>query len=157
MNIASALLILACSGPMRGEELAGWARPQVVLASWGLDAALTEGAHRPGGSGESGAPPPCIGSTCQPRVSIPVSGFETRIDVRGKGGEFLASTLERMDAGIAATVARAVATAGVRVEFQPRRGDEVVTNRAKFRQVALMVRWRLEAWSGPVFEPPPTP
>ena len=157
MNLASALLILACSGPMRSEELASWARPRVVLASWGLDAALTEGALQPVDTGESGTPPPCIGSSCQPRVSIPVSGFETRIDVRGKGGEFLASTLERMDAGIAATVARAVATAGVRLEFQPKRGDEYVPKRAKFRQVALMVRWRLDAWSGPMFQPPPTP
>jgi len=157
VNLATAILILAASGPKPNPALARQVRAPVVSASSGLDGALTEIALRTAGAGESGTPPACIGSTCQPRVSIPVRGFEPRIDVRGKGGEFLASTLERMDAGILATIARAVATSGARLDFQPQRAEDYVPGRPRFGQVALMVRWRLDAWGTPVFGAPPSP
>jgi hypothetical protein len=152
MNLATAILVLACSGPKPSPTLAIMARHQIVRVPSGLDSALTDVALRTSGTEEAGTPPPCIGSTCQPRVSIPVPGFEPRIDVKGKGGEFLASTLERMDAGIAATVARAVATSGARLEFRPQRAEDYVPGRPRFGQVALMVRWRLDAWGVPVFQ-----
>src|SRR5512137_2083227 len=109
MNLATAILLLACTGPKPSPALPDLAVPRLALSSPGLDAALTESALRTFGVRESSSPPVCMGNTCQPRVSIPVSGFETRLDVRGKGAEFVASTLEQMDAGILATGARVIA------------------------------------------------
>jgi hypothetical protein len=99
-----------------------------------------------------------MGNTCQPRVSIPVSGFETRIDVRGKGSEFVASTLERMDAGVLATGARLIAVSGICLEVQPRRGDEYLPRRSKLkaRQASMMVSWRLDSWGAPQFAVSPS-
>jgi len=153
MNLATAILVLACAGPKPSLAVAGLAVPRLVLGSTSLDAALTESALRNVGAQGSSYPPACMGNTCQPRVSIPVSGFETRIDVRGKGADFVASTLERMDAGVLATAARVIAVSGLRLEVQPRRGDEYLPRRSKLkaRQAALMVSWRLDTWSGPLF------
>ena len=152
MTLATAILILACSGPKPSPVVADFAVPWLVLGSPGLDASLTESALRDVGARGSSSPPVCMGNTCQPRVSIPVSGFETRIDVRGKGADFVASTLERLDAGVLATAARAIAVSGLRLEVQPRRGDEYLPMRSKLkaRQAALMVVWRLDSWSGPL-------
>jgi hypothetical protein len=154
VNLAAVILLLACSGP---QALADWGLPQLGLGSRSLDDALSERALRTFGAREKWAPPPCIGNTCQPRIAIPVPGFEPRIDVRGKGSEFVASTLERMNAGFLASAARAIAMSGVLLEFQPRRPEEYVPKRTKFRQASVMVRMRLDPWNGPVFEVPASP
>jgi len=157
IDFATAILVLACAGP----------KPSLTLAQldvpWGtgsrdLDAALTESALRSVGARQGSSTPACIGNTCQPRVSIPVPGFEPRIDVRGKGAEFAASTLERMDAGVIATGARVIAVSGLRLEVQPRRGDEYLPVRSKLkaRQATLMFSWRLDPWNGPLFQASPS-
>src|SRR5512136_3028214 len=87
------------------------------VAVGALDGALTEVSLRAHAAESPWTPPACIGDTCQPVVSVP--GFEPRIDVRGKRTEFFVSTLERMDAGLVAVVARSMSTAGVRLEFSP--------------------------------------
>ena len=153
MNLATAILVLACSGPKPVPAVAHAGVPRMVLESPGLDAALTESALRNVAPQGSTSPPACIGNTCQPRVSIPVSGFETKIDVRGKGADFVATTLERMDAGLLATAARVIAVSGLRLEIQPLRGDEYLPMRSRWgmRQASVMFSWRIDAWGGPVF------
>jgi hypothetical protein len=156
INLATAILVLACAGPKPSLTLAELDVPWVP-GSPGLDAALTESALRPFGERQEASTPACIGNTCQPRVSIPVPGFEPRIDVRGKGAEFAASTLERMDAGVLATGARVIAVSGLRLEVQPKRGDEYLPARSKLkaRQATLMFSWRLDPWNGPLFATAP--
>jgi hypothetical protein len=153
MNLATAILLLACTGPKPSPARPALAVPRLAFAQPDLDAALTVSALRTFGARGSSSPPVCMGNTCQPRVSIPVSGFETRIDVRGKGADFVASTLERMDAGILATAARMIAVSGLRLEVQPRRGDEYLPRRSKLmaRQASMMVSWRLDSWASPQF------
>jgi len=153
MNLATAILVLACTGPKLIPAVAHVAVPRTVPESPGLDAALTESALSSFGAKASTSPPACIGNTCQPRVSIPVSGFETKIDVRGKGADFVATTLERMDAGLLATAARVIAVSGLRLEIQPLRGDEYLPMRSRWgmRQASVMFSWRIDAWGGPVF------
>jgi len=153
MTLATAILVLACAGSKPSPVVADLAVPRLVLRSPGLDAALTESALSDVGARGSSSPPVCMGNTCPPRVSIPVPGFETRIDVRGMGANFVASTLERLDAGVLATAARGIAVSGLRLEVQPKRGDEFLPRRSKLkaRQAVLMVSWRLDSWSGPLF------
>jgi hypothetical protein len=153
INFATAILVLACAGPKPSLTLAQRAEPRLISDSPHLDAALTESAFRSAGARERSSTPACIGNTCQPRVSIPVPGFEPRIDVRGKGAEFAASALERMDAGLLATGARWIAASGLRLEVQPKRGDEYLPARSKLRarQATVMFSWRLDAWNGPLF------
>ncbi len=157
MNLATAILLLVFSGPKSTLAPDGWSRPEVFLESSGLEGALTESALRSFGKAEPWQPPPCIGNTCQPRVSIPVPGFEPQIDMRGRGGEVFASTLEQLDAGVVATIARAAATAGVRLEYRPPRAQDLVPGSRNLGQVALMARWRLDAWNVPMFQVSPSP
>jgi hypothetical protein len=152
MNVAAAILLLACSGPKASAALADWAPPQVFLTAPALLDPMSAGALLGAGAGEPWRAPPCIGNTCQPRVSIPVPGFETRIDMRGTGAAVIASTLERANAGVLATVARAMATSGVRLEYQPPLGQDALPKHSNLGALSVMVRWRLDAWNGPVFQ-----
>jgi hypothetical protein len=117
------------------------------VAVGALDGALTEVALRAHPAETPWTPPACIGDTCQPVVSVP--GYEPRIDVRGKRTEFFVSTLERLDAGLVAVVARSMATAGVRLEFTPAQAQAPVPGRTGAGRVELVVRWRLDAWHAP--------
>ncbi len=157
MDLAIAILLLVFSGSKSTLAPAAWARTDVVLESSVLDGALTESALRSFGKAEPWQPPPCIGNTCQPRVSIPVPGFEPQIDMRGRGGEVFASMLERLDAGVVANIARAAATAGVRLEYRPPRAQDLLPGSRNLGQVAIMARWRLDAWNVPMFQVSPSP
>ena len=149
-GVALAILILVSGGATSGLVLPDWGSAPAFVASQGLDGALTESALRAVGAAATRSPPPCVGDTCQPRVSIP--GHEPRVDVRGKRTELFLSALERMNAGFVTTVARSVATAGIRLDYQPPRGQDANSRHPNAGRFVLIVRWRLDSWHGPVWQ-----
>jgi hypothetical protein len=151
-GLALAVLVLTSGGARSHLALPDWAGAQALQVQDVLGDALSESALRAAGVEEPWSPPACIGDTCQPRVSVP--GFEPRIDTRGKRTELFVSALERMDAGILATVARSMAVAGVRLEYKPPQLQQAVPGRPGAGRVELLVRWRLDAWHDPVWRTP---
>ena len=94
--------------------------------------------------------PACRGEFCQPRVSIP--GRDASFDTKGKRTELALAAIDRLQLGAVSTVARAVNTAGVRVDYVPPQIDAWSGGRGGgFGKLAVAVRWRLDAWHGPVW------
>jgi hypothetical protein len=153
-GLALAVLVLVSGGARSQLALPDWAGAQALQVQHGLDGTLSESALRAAGAEEPWSPPACIGDTCQPRVSVP--GFEQRIDMRGKRTELFVAALERMDAGIVATVARSMAVAGVRLEYRPPQLQQALPGRPGAGRLELLVRWRLDAWNDPVWRAPGT-
>jgi hypothetical protein len=96
--------------------------------------------------------PACRAEFCQPRVSIP--GQEPRFDTRGKRTEMALAALDRLQLGTLSTLARAANTAGVRVDYLPPQLDSMSSGRGGFGKLAVGVRWRLDAFHGPVWVAP---
>jgi len=101
--------------------------------------------------GPSGADnPACRAEFCQPRVSIP--GQEPRFDTRGKRTEMALAAIDRLQLGAISSLARAANTAGVRVDYVPPQLDAWSGGRGGgLGKLAVAVRWRLDAWHGPVW------
>jgi hypothetical protein len=96
--------------------------------------------------------PACRAEFCQPRVAIP--GQEVRFDTRGKRTEMALAALDRLQLGTLSTLARAANTAGVRVDYLPPQLDSLSAGRGGFGKLAVGVRWRLDAFHGPVWIAP---
>jgi hypothetical protein len=93
--------------------------------------------------------PACRAEFCQPRVSIP--GQEPRFDSRGKRTEMALAAVDRLRLGVVSSLARAANTAGVRVDYLPSQLDNSDGGRGGFGKLVVGVRWRLDAWHGPVW------
>lgn len=96
--------------------------------------------------------PACRGEFCQPRVVIP--GQEPRYDTRGKRTELALAALDRLQLGTVSTLARAANTVGLRVDYLPPQLDTLSSGRGGFGKLAVGVRWRLDAFHGPVWIAP---
>ena len=121
-------------------EIPVWAQPESPAS---LVAQLQAEA---GGGGEN---PACRAEFCQPRVSIP--GREPEFDTRGKRTELALATIDGLRIGVISTVARAVNAAGVQIDYQPGLLDSQNAGRGWFGKLNVGVRWRLDAWNGPVW------
>jgi len=150
-GVALALLVLVSGGATSNLALPYFGRSRASEASPGLDGALTESALRTAVAADPWSAPPCIGDTCQPPVSIP-GWHEPKIDMRGKRTEFFVSALEHMNAGFVATVARSMATTGIRLEYRPPQAQDAIPGHRNPGRIELMVRWRLDSWHGPVWQ-----
>jgi hypothetical protein len=93
--------------------------------------------------------PACRAEFCQPRVAIP--GREIRFDSRGKRTEMALTAIDGLGLGLISSVARAANAAGVRVDYLPQQLDTSNTSRGGFGKVTAGVRWRLDAWNGPMW------
>jgi hypothetical protein len=154
-GVAAAMLLLMSRGTGPGFALADWSRAHAEAPPGALAGLLDAAALRAAPGSTPWSPPPCIGDTCQPRVSIP--GYEPRIDLRGKRTEFFVSTLERLDVGAVTSVARSIALSGVRLDYQPPQAQDPAPGRGGAGRFALMVRWRLDSWLAPVWAAPRSP
>jgi hypothetical protein len=93
--------------------------------------------------------PACRAEFCQPRVSIP--GKDPAFDGRGKRTEMALAAIDRLRLGAVSTVARAANTAGFRVDYRPPILDTLSTGRGGFGKLDVGLRWRLDAFHGPVW------
>ena len=98
------------------------------------------------GGGEN---PACRAEFCQPRVSIP--GREQEFDTRGKRTELALAAVDGLRIGMVSTVARAVNTAGLLIDYRPPQLDSASNGRGGFGRLNVGLRWRLDAWNGPVW------
>jgi hypothetical protein len=150
-----AVLVMASGGAPPPLAAPDWTRLDGMATGASLSGALHPEALRASGAIEAQGPPVCVGEVCQPRVSVP--GFEPRFDSRGRRTDLLASTLERMDAGFVARFARSMATSGVRLDYRPPQVERAVPGRPNNGRLEVLVRWRLDAWHGPVWAPARSP
>jgi hypothetical protein len=116
-------------------EIPDWARPETPV----IQAAQIQAEARAGSDS-----PACRAEFCQPRVSIP--GREQPLDTRG---ELALAAIDRLNIGAVSTMARAANTSGIQVDYQPPQLDS--SGRGGLGKLNVGVRWRLDAWSGPVF------
>jgi hypothetical protein len=121
-------------------EVPVWARPDL------LPMPAAELRAEPGSSGASRA---CIAEFCQPRVAIP--GREPEFDTAGKRTELALAVIDGMKIGVVSTIARAVQTAGVQVDYRPAQLESDANLRRGFGKLNVGVRWRLDAWHGPTW------
>jgi hypothetical protein len=61
---------------------------------------------------------------------------------------------DRLQHGPLSVLARAANTAGVRVDYLPPQLDSMSSGRGGFGKLAVGVRWRLDAFHGPVWIAP---
>jgi hypothetical protein len=137
--VALQIVIGAGLGHAAG-EIPAWAQPGSPAAA----IAQLRGEARSGGDN-----PACRAEFCQPRVSIP--GREQEFDTRGKRTELALAFIDRLQIGAVSGIARAVNTSGVRVDYQPPQLDSGSNGRGGYGKLNVGVRWRLDAWSGPVW------
>ena len=139
------ILVLACvvGGATRPDGVSlAWAAPGAVRPS---RAELLVATANAGGTGS----PACFADVCQPRVAVP--GHEPRYDSRGRRTELALALLDRLDAEPLAGAARTVAATGLRLDWVPPQMDRAAPGHTGFGRVTVLVRWRLDAWSGPVW------
>jgi len=121
-------------------EIPGWAHPESLASPVAqLRAEASSGTDNPA----------CRAEFCQPRVSIP--GREQEFDTRGKRTELALATIDGLRIGVISTLARAVNAAGVQIDYQPGLLDSQNAGRGWFGKLNVGVRWRLDAWNGPVW------
>jgi len=142
MVFAALALQLAIGGGLgfAAGEVPGWARPEPPLSPVAaLHAVAPAEAENPA----------CRAEFCQPRVSIP--GREPQFDSRGKRTELALAALDRLQVGTVSSLARAANTAGLRVDYLPSQLDGSNGGRGGFGKLSVGLRWRLDAWHGPVW------
>jgi hypothetical protein len=98
---------------------------------------------------ESKDNPACYDDVCQPRVAVP--GVDPKFDIRGKRTEFALAVLDRLNVGPVSSLARAIAMTGVRLDYTPPQIGDTLSARTSFGSVNVFVRWRLDAFSAPVW------
>ncbi len=142
LAVALALQILLSGGlELPPGELPGWARPEAPAL-----AVLRVHAVAPPDSGN----PACRAEFCQPRVAIP--GRDASFDTKGKRTELALAAIDRLRLGALSDVARAASVAGVRVDYVPPQLDAWSGGRGGgLGRLAVGLRWRLDAWHGPVW------
>ena len=138
--MALQILIGAGLGHAAG-EIPGWAHPESLAAPVAqLRAEASTGSDSPA----------CRAEYCQPRVSIP--GREQPIDTRGKRTELALATIDGLRLGTVSTIARVVNASGVQVDYRPPQLEAATGGRGGgLGKLNVGIRWRLDAWSGPVW------
>jgi hypothetical protein len=121
-------------------EIPAWARPDSLESSV---------AHLQAEARGGGENPACRAEFCQPRVSIP--GREQEFDTRGKRTELALAFVDGLRIGVVSGIARAVNTSGLLVDYQPPQLDSTSTGRGGLGKLNVGLRWRLDAWNGPVW------
>jgi len=142
MVFAALALQLAIGGGLgfAAGEMPGWAHPEPPLSPVAtLRAVAPSEAENPA----------CRAEFCQPRVAIP--GREPQFDSRGKRTELALAAIDRLQAGTVSSLARAANTAGLRVDYLPPQLDGTNGGRGGFGKLSVGLRWRLDAWHGPVW------
>lgn len=138
--VALQILIGAGLGHSPG-EIPGWAHPESLASPVAqLRAEASGGADNPA----------CRAEFCQPRVSIP--GREQAIDTRGKRTELALAAIDGLRIGTVSTIARAINASGVQVDYRPPQLEAATGGRGGgLGKLNVGIRWRLDAWSGPVW------
>lgn len=95
-----------------------------------------------------GAPPPCLGDVCQPRVSVP--GYEPRYG-RSRRTELVALALERARLEPFATIGWALVTTGIRLDYTPAAFEGPNSGARGWGVVFLRFRLRMDAHNALVF------
>ncbi len=106
------------------------------------------------GQAERGAPPPCLGDVCQPRVSVP--GYEPRYG-RAHRSELFVLALERAHLEPFATIGWALVATGLRFDYTPVAFDGPNSGGHGWGSVFLRLRVRMDADNVPVFPKRPGP
>jgi hypothetical protein len=104
------------------------------------------------GRGDAAVPPPCLGDVCQPRVAVP--GFEPSYS-RPHRSELFVLALTRARVEPIATIAWALASTGLRLDWTPVAMDGPNSGGHGWGSVFLRLRLRLGADNLPVFGPRP--
>jgi hypothetical protein len=97
-------------------------------------------------------PPPCLGEICQPRVSVP--GFDPSYS-RPHRSELFVLALTRAHVEPIATIAWALASTGLRLDWTPVAMDGPNSGGHGWGSVFVRLRLRLDADNVPVFGPRP--
>ena len=138
--VAALQMVIGAGLAQAPGEIPVWAQPESpasLVAQFQAEA---------GGGGEN---PACRAEFCQPRVSIP--GREQEFDTRGKRTELALAAVEGLQLGAVSSIARMANTSGVQVDYQPALLDSQGAGRGWFGKLNVGVRWRLDAWNGPVW------
>ncbi len=105
------------------------------------------GAPEPG-TAPSRAPPVCSGDLCQPVVSVP--GHEPTYG-RAHRSELFVALLDRAHIEPLATIAWALVSTGLRLEYDPPAFDGEPAGRAHWGSVFVRMKVRIDAYDRPVF------
>ena len=140
MALVFELVIGGAIGHAALGKLPDWARPDLLPTS------VMELRSEAGATGSS---PACIAEFCQPRVAIP--GREPEFDTAGKRTELALAVIDGMKIGVVSTIARAIQTAGIQVDYRPAQLESDSNARRGFGKLNVGVRWRLDAWHGPTW------
>jgi hypothetical protein len=143
MTLVALLFELVIGGAMGHAplgELPAWARPDLLPSS------VMELRSETGATGSS---PACIAEFCQPRIAIP--GREPEFDTAGKRTELALAVIDGMKIGVISTIARAVQTSGLQIDYRPAQLESDSNARHGFGKLNVGVRWRLDAWHGPTW------
>jgi hypothetical protein len=152
LPLAVALSLVAAAGPA-GDLASATSASVVATASAGFRQlelppwALVATPPRAG----PGAPA-CSGDVCQPRVSVP--GFEPRVSMRGRRTDLALALLDRARVEPLATVVWVMAATGLRFDYTPAVFDEgagLSTGHGGWGHLQVLLRWRLDAESAPVW------
>ena len=95
-----------------------------------------------------GAPPPCLGDVCQPRVSVP--GYEPRY-LRPSRTQFTALALERAHLEPFATIGWFLVETGIRLDYTPVMFDGPNSGGHGWGSALVRLRLRLDAYNRLVF------
>jgi hypothetical protein len=106
----------------------------------------------PGARRDEEGTPPCLGEICQPRVSVP--GFDPAY-TRPHRSELFVLALTRAHVEPIATIAWALVSTGVRLDWTPVAMDGPNSGGHGWGSVFLRLRLRLDAANVPVFGPRP--
>ena len=123
-------------------EIPAWAHPGPPAAP----VARLQAEARGGSGGDN---PACRAEICQPRVSIP--GREQGFDTRGKRTELALAAIDGLGLGTISSIARVANASGIQVDYRPPQLDSQSAGRGGFGKLDVGVRWRLDAWNGPVW------
>ncbi len=93
--------------------------------------------------------PACVAEACQPRVAVP--GHEPTVEIRGRRTELVLSLLSRLDFEPLTSIAWAIASSGVRLDYAPRSfAGESADARRGWGQLQVWLKFRLDAENAPV-------
>jgi hypothetical protein len=99
---------------------------------------------------DGGTPPACVDDVCQPRVSVP--GYDPVVSTKGKRTELFLSFLDRIRFEPIASIAWALASTGVRVDYAPPRLEgDLVQGQRGWGRFQVFLKFRIDAANGPVW------
>ncbi|WP_242394611.1 hypothetical protein [Anaeromyxobacter oryzisoli] len=112
------------------------------LGSPRVDAAYTR-------SGGVAPPPACVADLCQPRVAVP--GYDPRVTIVGRRTELAVKLLDRAHLEPFASFFWFLAATGLRLDYSPPSFDGPNAGRAGWGHAQVLLRWRIDASSAPVW------